>query len=179
MFVNRFGSFFQHTLIFNSRSFFILQVSLQKGKDNSYEIVPDIHDSEDDEVYSSLNDEDRSPQSVLGPLPVPPRALSPPMRKSRKKSCECESKEPVCDMEGGIKFNPCYDNKPDLSSSELCDVMLDAMWHAGQATAAHAGQGRCDQCAHFANKFNYEMGAFFNSKQESSGNHHHVRSEVS
>ncbi len=127
-------------------------------KDNSYEVVSDFANEE--EVYSSLNEDNgrhpkpsgskkQSPQSMLGPLPVPPKALP-------KKPCECANKESVCDIEGGIKFNPCYMSKPDLSN-DLCDVMLDAVWQAGHAAAVHAGRAKCMHCAHFTSKFNAEM----------------------
>ena len=122
---------------------FPFQISTPKVG-NSYEIVTD----EDEEVYSSLNDDTkRSPQSMLGPLPVPPKAL---------KTCDCINKESVCDIEGGIKFNPCYLSKHDLSN-DLCDVMLDAVWQAGHAAAVHAGRAKCMHCAHFTSKFNQEM----------------------
>ena len=51
----------------------------------------------------------RSPQSMLGPLPVPPKALhSGGFKHHESSGCDCSDKEPVCDIEGGIKFNPCY-----------------------------------------------------------------------
>lgn len=140
-----------------------------RGKDNSYEVVSDLV-NHDEEVYSSLNDESsvdnghhskRSPQSMLGPLPVPPKAL--------KSKCECSTKDPVCDMEGGIKFNPCYMSKPDLSH-ELCDVMLDAVWQAGHAAAVHAGRTKCMHCAHFTSKFNAEMKDIMQSSHHHPGN---------
>ena len=130
-------------------------MSLQKGKDNSYEELSDL---EDEEVYSSLNDDKRSPQSMLGPLPVPPKALHAP------KACECDTKEPVCEIEGGIKFNPCYTSKLDLSS-DLCDVMLDAVWRAGQSTASHAGRAKCGQCAQFSRKLQSDMHNMVHNKK--------------
>ena len=138
----------------------IFQVSLHRGKDNSYEVVSDLVNSEGEEVYSSLNDEasshKRSPQSMLGPLPVPPKAISGAATNSQK-PCECASKSSVCDIEGGIKFNPCYVSKHDLSH-DLCDVMLDAVWQAGHAAAVHSGRAKCLQCSQFSAKFQSEMG---------------------
>ena len=122
---------------------------MPKGKDNSYEELSDLED--DDEVYSSLNDDQRSPQSMLGPLPVPPKALP-----NSQKTCECSTKDPVCNIEGGIKFNPCYSSKIDLSP-DFCDVMMDAVWRAGQSTAAHAGRAKCGQCAQFSRKLQSDM----------------------
>ena len=139
------------------------------GKDNSYEIVSElVNESVEEEVYSSLNDDTtptpsskRSPQSMLGPLPVPPKALHSghgPF-KHHTAECDCSSKEPVCDIEGGIKFNPCYLSKHDMvhGGNDLCDVMLDAVWQAGHAAAVHAGRAKCMHCAHFTSKFNSEM----------------------
>ena len=128
---------------------------MPKGKDNSYEELSELEDDDDDdEVYSSLNDDNqRSPQSMLGPLPVPPKALN---SSSQQKTCECSTKDPVCNIEGGIKFNPCYSSKIDLSP-DFCDVMMDAVWRAGQSTAAHAGQTKCGQCAQFSRKLQSDM----------------------
>jgi hypothetical protein len=137
--------------------------------------VSDESDNEDvEEVYSSLNDEGpptRSPQSMLGPLPVPPKALL------TSKSCECATEEPVCAVEGGIKFNPCYNNNPDMTN-DLCDVMLDAVWQAGHAAAVHAGRTKCRQCSHFSTKFQAEMGEIFNQKQQQPGRHGHRKVNV-
>ena len=135
-----------------------------RGKDNSYEVVSDLVLSEiDDEVYSSLNDDSgpkRSPQSVLGPLPVPPKALP------RSTSCDCSHKESVCDIEGGIKFNPCYNNKDANDVNDLCEVMLDAVWRAGHAAAVHAGRAKCLQCAQFSAKLNNDMGDMLNQNSQ-------------
>ena len=137
------------------------KVSLQRGKDNSYEVVSDLVLSEiEDEVYSSLNDDSqpkRSPQSVLGPLPVPPKALP------QNLDC-CSQKESVCDIEGGIKFNPCYNSKPDLPG-DLCEVMLDAVWRAGHAAAVHSGRAKCLQCTQFSAKLNEDLGDLLNNNQ--------------
>ena len=96
-------------------------------------------------MYSSLSEElhlQRSPPSVLGPLPVPPKVLS----AQNSHSCaSCSREDPVCSVEGGIKFNPCYNNsenndRNNNNSNTLCDVMLDAVWHAGHSAAVHAGR---------------------------------------
>ena len=129
---------------------------MPKGKDNSYEELSDL----DDEVYSSLDNDQRSPQSMLGPLPVPPKAIH-----TGSKTCECDTKEPVCDIEGGIKFNPCYNSKLDLSNHDLCDVMLDAVWRAGQTTASHAGRAKCGQCAQFSRKLHSDMHNMVHNKK--------------
>ena len=139
------------------------KVSLQRGKDNSYEVVSDLVLSEiEDEVYSSLNDDSqpkRSPQSVLGPLPVPPKALP------QNLNCECSKQESVsCDIEGGIKFNPCYNSKHDLTG-DLCEVMLDAVWRAGHAAAVHSGRAKCLQCTQFSAKLNEDLGDLLNNNQ--------------
>ena len=123
-------------------------------------MVSELIREHEEEVYSSLNDDlgprrERSTQSMLGPLPVPPKALPNP-----QKPCDCASKESVCDIEGGIKFNPCYMSKHDNDegmSADLCDVMLDAVWQAGHATAVHAGRAKCMQCSNFSSKFNTDM----------------------
>ena len=143
----------------------LFQVSLHRGKDNSYEVVSDLVLSEiEDEVYSSLNDDSqpkRSPQSVLGPLPVPPKALAP-----NAAHCDCSQQESVCDIEGGIKFNPCYNSKHDLTG-DLCDVMLDAVWRAGHAAAVHAGRAKCLQCAQFSAKLNGDLGDLLQGQNSS------------
>ena len=43
------------------------------------------------------------------------KALSGGYKKHSSSSTDCcSSKEPVCDIEGGIKFNPCYLSKHDM-----------------------------------------------------------------
>ncbi len=152
--------------------------------ENTYNEVSDEESIDvGEEVYSSLSEElhhfhnQRSPQSVLGPLPVPPKVLS-----AQNSCASCSKEDPVCSIEGGIKFNPCFNNNhinssngnnnPDGGGNGLCDVMLDAVWHAGHSAAVHAGRANCNQCAHFSAKFQSDMADIF--AQTSGGNNNNT-----
>ena len=92
--------------------------------------------------------------------------------------CHCEDK--VCQVEGGVKFNPFYvremrrreDAPPTTrkkrmgSSSALCDVLMDSVVHSSHVAAAHAEQANCMQCREFVHKFRNDVRDMINTEKE-------------